>query len=140
MDKTEAALGAFLKQKALESWESKTPYLLSFLSPDLKTEGSSYKDIVGEDETLKQFVVRTGDAYGYKLVQHPAKKAKVGVIPIGEEFTFEDETRASSHNLRESRPDGVLVDFLKALGRLPASDVDKVVIPASVLVKLARHR
>lgn len=140
MEKTEEALGAFLKQKALESWEQESPYLLSSINPDLRTQEISYRDVIGDEETLKQFVTRTADAYGYKLVQHPLQKPKVGIIPADKEFTFGETLSVLPVAGRQHRGEGVLYSFLKALGKLPAADIDKVVIPTSILVKLARYR
>ena len=140
MEKTEAALGAFLKEKAAENWKNEAPYLLSSLAPDLRLESVSYREVIGADETLKQFVQRTGETYGYKIVQHPSQKPKVGIVPADADFEFEDTGQKPLQERRSGPPDGVLYNFLRALGKLPASEIDKIVIPTSVLVKLARYR
>lgn len=144
MDLTEDGLQAFLREHAGEHWTAdQKPFLLSLVATKLREQGQDYKNVLGE-ERLKSFVKRTEEAGGYRLVEHPTQKAKLGIVPSDVEFQF-DETleserpdRAARHGIHQR--DRVLIDFLRALGRLPDELLDNVHIPTKVLVKLLTRR
>ncbi|MFN3900848.1 MAG: hypothetical protein ACK4ML_10805 [Alishewanella aestuarii] len=116
-------------------WQSNNkPLLLSGLPKLLATECPSYQDILG-DRSLKEFINQTHESADYKLVTHPQQKAKIGIIPKKESYTFSD----IDSSVYQSR--GVklaTLNFLAALESLPPNEMDKVIIPTSVLIKLLK--
>jgi hypothetical protein len=133
----------FLTAKAAAAWEERQPYLLSLAGPDLAAAGIEYREIL-DGEKLKPFAERTAGEGRYQFVKHPRQRAKLAIVPHGADFHFESEevegaeTRDSRRG--ESNEGQVLTDFLDALSKLPPEDIDGVVIPTRVLVKLARKR
>lgn len=141
MDQTEDGLKAFLRGEAQKAWQSgEQPYWLSMLAPDLKPLGIDYKSILGE-ERLKAFVKRTEGETTYRVVEHPRIKAKVGLVPWEQTFVFTIEAAAESGR-ENSRSDvvygreKVVLAFLKSLAKLSDDELDSVVLPTRVLVKL----
>lgn len=142
MDATEDGIIAFLKAQTRAHWdEAAQPYYLSRAASDLKEEGVSYKDILKE-EKLKEFSKRSAGVNSFRFVEHPTQKAKVGLVPPDEAFEFEaDAHEARSEPPAHGRPQGqLLLDFLHALSRLSAEELDAVVLPTRVLVKLAARK
>lgn len=147
MELTEQGLMDFLLEKANERWDDgEQPYLLSLVGTDLKARDQDYKTVLGE-EKLKLFVRRSGEAGGYRLVEHPTQKAKVGIVPAGKEFEFgEDDVSADGQRSapRErigiSERERVVLNFLRALGHLPETLLDDVVIPVKVLARLLARK
>lgn len=101
----------------------------------------NYREII-EPQTLKQFVSSLTD--NVQVVQHPAQKSKIGLIPEGESYSFPafDDGIATlmpskAHKVSPSRnPRYVVLNFLEALSQLEAEELEKVSIPISVLVRL----
>lgn len=128
-----------LKECALNFWETYgTPLLLSNIPRVLDSSMSGYKDVLA-GRTLKEFVVETGKEFGYRLVEHPTQRAKIAILP--DEIAFDFPSNQS--NFRERRherssSENVVMAFLKKLNELSPEEVDKVIIPTSVLVKLLR--
>jgi len=144
MSGTEDTIIEFLKDKANAAWMSQKPYFLSSAPPAMVEAQIDYKTILN-GERLKAFAERTAGEGRYHVVKHPHQRAKVGVVPSGVEFEFEDtvqeETTTPPRPIhRESAQGAALLSFLDALSVLPAEDVDGVVIPTRVLVRLARKR
>lgn len=76
-----------------------------------------------------------------EVVKHPSQRAKIALIPKGEKYSFESEVVESvdieddhSDTLKKSR--GAFYAFVREISRLPASEIDKVNIPFSIVVKL----
>lgn len=139
MEPTEEGLVAFLKEKTQARFqEVGQPYYLSRAASDIKEAGFDYRDILKE-EKLKEFSRRTAGPNSFRFVEHPVQKAKVGLVPSNEPFEFESDAEVVPVETgRPARAQGqLLLDFLHALARLPASDLDGIVLPTRVLVKLA---
>lgn len=140
MDHTQDDIQEVLLEKATERWQSEQrPYLLADVGADMKLRGIDYRTILGE-ERIKGFVQRTQHTAGYRLVEHPFHKAKIGIIPTDAEFSFVEAEgeeveppRKPASPPREGRE---VIAFLRALSRLPDADQDAVVIPVRVLTKL----
>ena len=133
-----------LVEKAKERWDAgRRPYFLSDVGIDMKIKEIDYRAILG-DERIKAFVLRTQDAAGYRLVTHPSQKAKIGIVPAGEEFSFSEASGADGEQTRKpTEPpshERAVIAFLRALSRLPNEDQDAVIIPVRVLTKLLRFR
>lgn len=143
MSETEDTIIRFLTEKANASWRDQKPYLLSFATPDMLDAQIDYKAILG-GERLKAFVERTATEGGYRLVKHPHQRAKVGIVPDGVVFEFDDAVQEETVPTRmvpgEQAQGSVLLNFLSALSSLPEEDLNGIVISTRVLVKLARKR
>ncbi len=142
MDATEDGLKAFLMARTQSHWdEYQQPYFLSRAATDIKAQGIDYRDIL-KDEKLKEFSRRVRIEDGFRLVEHPSQKAKVGLVPTDIAFQFPVEVDdAQQGGSPQNRVHGqTLLDFLHALSRLPPEDLDAVVLPTRVLVKLATKR
>lgn len=140
MTATEETLGKFIEKAATRAWEDhRSPYFLSSLSPEFREEGHDYKAVIGE-ERLKTAVKRLSGRFNFTVVEHATQRAKVGVIPKGEAFEFEEKptsrrgtTLMASHVEERQR---ITIEFINELGRLPPDLLDGVVIPTKVLVRL----
>lgn len=146
MSDGETPIVEFLAAKAKAAWdapEDSRPYLLSFTGPDFHDAGIDYQTALC-GERLKAFVERTEGENSYRVVKHPTQSAKIGLVPWGVDFQFEDAGAPASRTRdRQDRPmirGSILVEFLNALSILPESDLDGMVIPARVLVKLAKKK
>lgn len=122
-------------------WEkNKEPLLLSNLSPLItqNINDENYKNEL-EGKSLKQFISSRGEKTGWKIVQHPIQLAKIGLIPSESGFQF-----SADENILKSRIDvkpknsrsSDAVALLDILKKLPASELEKINLPISVLVKL----
>ena len=127
-----------LKREIMEiltgTWkESEKPLLLSKIPSLLKKE--NYKEILN-GVSLKDFISETSGENGYKIVEDSRNKARVGIIPFSEKYTYQllTSSRTDENKLRNNKD--VLIDFLKMLSTLPDEELDSIVIPARVLVKL----
>ncbi len=136
-------LGNALKNLADDTWRSEQkPLLLSDLPAQLKRkfENEDYKSILGT-ESLKSFVKNSGTDFGYQLVEHPTQRAKLGIVPGNVEYSFpveptKDENIATDGRATKGIVNGVAL--MRLLSKLPDSDLEKITIPVSVLVKLFR--
>jgi hypothetical protein len=142
LENTGETIQAFLKEKADAHWkETEQPYLLSFAGPDMKARAIDYRMILGE-EPLKSFVRRTEKSGGYRLVEHPTQKAKVGIVPADIQFEFPGTLQPPRVVDRGSfsERERVVIAFLKALSKLPDEELKNVTIPVSVFAKLLGGR
>jgi len=121
-----------------EHWrDQQSPILLSALAPRLETVYPGYREVLGV-RTLKAFIKETGAAAGYELFEHPIQHARVGVAPVGASYEFPSELTTHSATIPARGTHESTLAFLRALATLPSGDLDKVVIPVSVLVKLLK--
>jgi len=104
--------------------------LLEDKVPDFRTALGS--------RTLKAFIKETEQFGGYKLVEHPIQRARVGVVPAGADYKFPSEMDHSSMTIAKGSHQEATLAFFRALATLPSEDLEKVIIPASVLVKLLK--
>jgi len=119
-----------------EYWSlNQSPVLLSNLPPLLESRAPEYRNaLVGR--SLKAFIASQRDVQ-FEMLQHPKYRAKIALFPSEQSFDFSSEVESKSSDSRPSRKDqGAVLSFLKALSELPEDDINKVVIPVSVLVKL----
>lgn len=105
-------------------------------------EAPDYKDFLA-GKSLKQFIKETEIEVGsqYKLVTHPSQSAKLGLAPLpeGENFQFpETAVTPEQTTVNDRSSEKSLIDFLRALKKLPAQDLAEVKIPVSVLVKMLK--
>lgn len=141
MSAMEETLIEFLKAKAEAAWAEQQPYLLSFAGPDLNEAKIDYRTILG-GEKLKAFAERTQGPNSYKVVKHPRQRAKVGLLKHDEEFAFDATDDRAARATGDWQPQGraPLEGFINALSHLSVEDLEGLMIPAKVLVKLAQKR
>lgn len=132
-------LTAVIKEISDRHWsEQGSPVLLSALAPLIAAKLVDYR-VVLAGRTLKAFIKETKGEAGYELVEHPSQRARVGVVPAGVSYEFSTdsssvkEERGSSKSNRE-----VTLAFLRMLSSLPDADLNNVIIPTSILVKLLK--
>lgn len=116
--------------------DNEKPLLFSMLPSFLEREIPGFKNEI-EGGSLKKFVME--EPHGYILVDHPTQKAKIGLIPSGENYIFQDEipgnkTPKNKDNVRKN--ENKAITLLRMLSDLPKEDIDKINIPLSVIVKL----
>lgn len=130
--------------KTTEVWStSQQPYLISHISPELRAKGIEYKDIIAP-QTLKQFLGTVGEV---RIVQHPLHKPKIGLVPHGVAFEYEEDATVSRSTesttpKRPRQPSSgyIVIQFLDALSKLDKEDLDKVNIPVSVLAQIVGRK
>lgn len=135
---------AFLSNKTLETWgEGQRPYMLSSIAVDFKAVEGDYKEVIGQ-ERLKVAVSRLSEGSDFKVIEHPFQRAKIGLVPKDVEFEFQEITQVNGKSSDRGR--GIeqrhraVLNFFKVLGELSPEDLDGVVIPARVLVKLLKDK
>ncbi|MRR56608.1 MAG: hypothetical protein EG824_00095 [Deltaproteobacteria bacterium] len=139
MDKDD--LGKKLKQMADDAWKSKqAPVLLSMIPAYLKqlAPEDNYRTAT-EKLSLKAFILQTGSEFGYQLIEHPTQRATLGLVPAEVKFSFSSEPKSENipdHQTTRTEEQGIAL--LRMLAKLPDVELDKVVIPVSVLAKLFR--
>lgn len=127
-----------VKELSERHWaEKSSPVLLSALPKLLEREVPDYRSVLGF-RTLKAFIKETGEAAGYKLVEHPTQHARVGVAPAAVDYQFPLNLSPPPKTIAAKSNQDVTLAFFRALATLSDTDLDKVVIPASVLVKLLK--
>jgi len=144
IEPTKAGIGAFIIDSTNEYWASNSqPYLLGWISPALKLHAIDYREIIAP-HTLKEFVSTLSESV--TMVIHPEHKSKIGLIPMGESFSFEPDSEAggeakekpsdTKRAYRSPRPKFAVLNFLEALSKLTPEELSSVSIPISVLVKI----
>ena len=130
-----------VKRLVVEYWQQHhRPLLLSQLPPILNKDldSDAYKDLISQRGSLKGLLKETQKDGGYKLVEHPKKKAKVGLIPEGESFDFETEgsVLSSSFYNEAGFRDNDIEGFIRILASLSPEELRGVQLPASLVVRL----
>lgn len=127
-----------IKAISEDYWRSQnSPILLSALPLMLEKSNPNYRAVLG-DRTLKAFVRETENTESYKLVEHPIQRARVGVVPAEANYEFPQGVPSPPTVITAKNSQEVTLAFFRALATLPEDDLDKVVIPVSVLVKLLK--
>jgi hypothetical protein len=124
---------------AQSNWAQQSqPALLSNLPPLLEAEIPGYKGLL-EPRNLKTFIKDTEEVAGYRLVEHPKHRARLGVVPRDVTFEFpSEEVELEQPRVSRKGNDEVVLAFLRALSTLPNAELDKVILPASVLARLLK--
>lgn len=137
----EKKLKEFLIGRVKVHWDSpKKVLLLADVPSELKEHQlPNYRDILGE-KRLKAFAAETQSADGYKLIQHPNQKAKLGLVPYEAEFEFadgvEDEPVLKRPKHLPSNTRRTTLEFLAIVNSLPQNDQSEIVIPARIVARL----
>lgn len=138
MDQDE--LKSSLKAIVERQWEiDQQLVLLSEVGPILKKAAADYRTLLN-GKSLKAFIKETGEDSGYRLVEHPTQRAKVGLIPVHAKFDF--ATNATEHLPKKSdafrKRENKAVALLEILASLPEEDLTQISIPVSIIVKLLK--
>lgn len=129
---------AAVKSISGDHWEKhQSPLLLSALAPLLEQKAPGYRAVLAP-RTLKAFINETGSAAGYKLFEHPTQQARVGVAPAAAHYEFPPQLTTPSSTIAARSSQEATLAFFRALATLPEADLEQVVIPVSVLVKLLK--
>lgn len=132
----QGALSVAIKAICDEFWaDRRVPMLLSGLPRAVEQTIPNYRDML-EGRSLKSFIQETSASAGYKLVEHPTQRARVGVIPATESYQFPEAPLKAAQPIVKKSSRQVTIEFFRVLGELEHDDLGKMVIPASILVKL----
>lgn len=135
---TESELKTALRDIAKEHWTKYShPVLLSNLPPLIDEKIQDYKELL-RGSSLKSYIIKESGAANVKLVEHPIQKAKVGIVPADTDFQFEPIPTDASAARKPKFDPSILLTFLNELSKLPDTEIEKVNIPVSVLVKLIK--
>jgi hypothetical protein len=128
----EKSLISKIAEIATSTWEEdKEPLLISNIPRHLV--GTDFRSVLGE-EGVKSFVSRTCAEGGYKLVEDPSHKARVGIIPTEETYQFLASTKQPVAD--QKRKGETVLRFLELLSELSEEEQRSVVIPVNVIGKL----
>ena len=123
---TRQSLIKSLEKIAATHWKTTgQPVLLSNVPPLLAGDEPEYKEFLG-NQSLKQFIKETEvePSSQYKLITHPNQSAKLGLVPLpeGDKFQFEESAPPEQPPINDRSSEKALIDFLKALKKLPPQD------------------
>ena len=125
-----------IKEAVEEYWETnKKPFMLSNIPPILKDVNDNYKDVLGQS-SLKQFIeTNTTDV---KVVRHPKQKARIGLIPNSESFTYPEKEAdfVAKEKIKIKNNENSATTLLDILSTLTEEELKNVSIPTSIFVKL----
>ena len=128
----------FIEDKATAKWEDdKLPYMISSIATDLVPDDVDYKSIISPLR-LKQFL-ETEHFQRVKIVNHPLHRAAVAIVPKDAPFSFPDQSTiepSAAPPEASRRKRSRAVGLLEALSELSAEDLNRILIPVDLLVKL----
>ncbi len=123
-----------LRDIASEDWQTyQQPVLLSRLPKKLSERlQADYKLILGTG-SLKSFIRDSAHDRGYRLIEHPTQRAKLGIVPAGVDFEFpiESDTPTSEAVSRQD-----IEGFTRVLRFLTPDELRRVSLPASLVMRL----
>ena len=142
MTQTKQDLAKKIVELTNQRWNnSSEPFLLSQLGSVLEASGHDYKDIP-DWQGLNSFV--SNEIPDLRIVRHPAQHAKIGVYPATESFEFDDAPASvkrepsEAEKLRKRRR--AFHGFIEAISELPPEEIEGLVIPARVIVRLLEDK
>jgi hypothetical protein len=131
-----------LKAIADKHWaENQKAMLLSDVAPALAKEAGAvdYRTLL-EGKSLKSFIKDTGEANGYRLVEHPTQGAKIALAPLDSKFEFvaavAEKPSKKSETVRKR--ENKAIALLEILATLPEAELAQISIPVSAFVKLMK--
>jgi hypothetical protein len=134
---TSDKLAEAMRAVAEENWHAlRQPMLLSELPRKLAERlNADYKLLLGS-ESLKGFIKSTGPSNGYRLVEHPIQRAKLGLVPSNVDFEFTVDSEGAGLLKDVSTRD--IEGFVRVLRSLTPDELSRVLLPAHLVVKLLR--
>jgi hypothetical protein len=138
----------FVQERTEAHWEEhKTPYLLTYISPDLvKHKGTTYTEIIFPFN-LKRYLSEKQNLF--KIVQHPTQKPKVGLIPVDANFQFDVNEAPSSVKASEEKVSNqrrpipskyVVLNFLELISKLDKDEIEEIQLPLPIIAKLLSEK
>ena len=126
-----------IRQIVDEEWPTnRLPVLLSNLPRKLESKfpGVDYKDATG-GKSLKSFLRENAEVAGVRVVQDPAHSARVGLVPLGEEYEFPPLLASVSGNTAADAQ-----AFARVLDAMTSEEKQAVMLPASFVSRLLAAR
>ena len=123
-----------IRQIVDEEWPAKgLPVLLSNVPRKLESRfpESDYREVLG-GKSLKSILRENSAVAGVRLVQDPAHSARVGLIPIDQEYEF-PPLPAASHSAITAAD---ALAFARVLETMSAEEKQAVMLPASFVSRL----
>ena len=114
-------------------WQhQKTPFLLSSIGKDYSKQEIKEQT---QSQSIIFWIKQNLDAMGLKLIVHPNQKAKIGLIPKTEQFTYEEVIEQKTEQKASDRE--LTLAFIELLQKkCTASELEQIHIPLKVLTKL----
>ncbi|WP_426051574.1 hypothetical protein [Brevundimonas sp. SL161] len=132
-------LADYVVEKAVKFWgESKEPYLLSYIAPDLTKIGVSYKEILGPIK-LKDFLSEDTKSR-LNIVSHSLHRAKVGVVPAGVAYRFPDDHIKVIEGTADAAGQKAILAFVDVISAMDDDALENWNIPASVIKRIANPK
>lgn len=123
-----------LREIAIENWQAfRQPMLLSGLPKKLSERlDADYRQILGA-VTLKKFIKDSGPAMGFRLVEHPTQRSKLGIVPTDVDFEFQIEPSIPVSDTLSYQD---IQGFTRVLRSLTPDELRRMALPASLVVRL----
>lgn len=132
-----------LMDAVVEMWNChRRPLLLSQIPSQLKLE-KPVKEVL-EGLSLKEYLDELIDGGApIKYVRHPTQKAKIGLIPSEEDYSYQKEEPSSTKHFKNKYGDDAfsreeIRGILKFLGTISSEDREKIFFSAEVLQNLLK--
>jgi hypothetical protein len=147
---TDDEIVSFIEARTQHNWqERKEPLLLSLLGSEMLVINPNYRDVFAP-MAFRQFL-SSKTAGKLQIVQHPNQKAKIGLIPREEIFTFPENSETIQEinpafvdkkysSKRRVQGKYIVQNFLDLLSDLDSEDVSRVSIPIDVIAKMIKSR
>lgn len=120
-----------------DAWPTtRLPVLLSNMPKKLESKfsGVGYKQALG-GMSLKSFLLENSEVAGVRVVQDPAHSARVGLIPLGEDYEF-PPLRSASSGIAAADAQA----FARVLNAMTTEEKRTVMLPASLVSRLLSSR
>jgi hypothetical protein len=129
----ETSLDNYLKESVSENWEKTgEPFLLSSIGSKF-TKEEIKKNTGGL--SITNWIRNNLDSLDLKIVSHPTKKEKIGLIPKNKNYSYEtDEISVTRTNLTDRE---LTLSFIELLQKkCTPKELEEINLPLKVLVKL----
>lgn len=129
----ETSLDNYLKESVSENWEKQENhfYLVPLVQNSLKRK---LKKNTG-GLSITNWIRNNLDSLDLKIVSHPTKKEKIGLIPKNKNYSYEtDEISVTRTNLTDRE---LTLSFIELLQKkCTPKELEEINLPLKVLVKL----
>uniref|UniRef100_UPI003F49308E hypothetical protein n=1 Tax=Acinetobacter soli TaxID=487316 RepID=UPI003F49308E len=129
----ETSFDSYLKESVSENWKKTgEPFLLSSIGSTFTKE--EIKQNTG-GLSITNWIRNNLDSLDLKIVSHPTQKAKIGLIPKNEKYSYEtNEISVIRTNLTDRE---LTLSFIELLQKkCTPKELEEINLPLKVLVKL----